>query len=125
SGAVSSSWSAATSVRGCGMVSVIRNTPYVSAKRGNGKRQPVQVVVQVEIAREPRPGVVGLVPCAVRALGSRQPAQASLGGLAVAFAGREQGQQRPRGLRGGGRTPARPLPRVIVGAQVLAPAAVV
>ena len=43
---------------------------------------------------------------------------------AVALAGRQQGHQRPGGLRGGRGAPADPR-RVRVGAQVLAPAAVV
>src|SRR5580692_533082 len=106
------------------MVSVMTRTPYVSAERGDRKRQPVQVVVQVKVAREAGPGEVRLVPGPVRALGLRQPADAALDGLALGLARRQQRQQRPRGLRGGGRAPARPVPRVVVGAHVLAPAAV-
>src|SRR6185437_6048617 len=124
SGAPSSVRSAAA-VRGCGIVSVMQGTPHVSSECGDGERQPVQVVVQVEVAREAGAGEVGLVPGAVRALGLRQPAQATLGRLAVALARREQRKQRRRGLRGGGRAAAGPLRLVIVGAQVLAPAAVV
>src|SRR6516225_8401623 len=66
--------SPASAVRGCGRVSVMGITPYVSAERGDGKRQPVQVVVQVEVAREAGAGELRLVPGAVRALGLRQPA---------------------------------------------------
>src|ERR1700722_624398 len=106
------------------MVSVMLSTPYVSAERGDGERQPVQVVVQVEVTREAGPGVVGLVPGAVRALGASQPADAALDGRAVALARGEQREQRPRGLRGGGGALRRPVFWVVVRAQVLAPAAV-
>src|SRR6202044_1887260 len=102
------------------MVSVMLSTPYVSAERGDGERQPVQVVVQVEVAREAGPGVIGLVPGAVRALGARQPADPARDAGAVARARREQREQRPRGLRGGGGAPGRPVFWVVVGAQVLA-----
>src|SRR5580692_10588351 len=106
------------------MVSVMTRTPYVSAERGDRKRQPVQVVVQVEVAREAGSGEVRLVPGPVRALRLRQPADAALGRLALLLARREQRQQRPRGLRGGGRAPTGPVLGVVVGAHVLAPAAV-
>ena len=95
-----------------------------AAKGANRKGQPVEVVVQVEVAREAGSGELRLVPGAVRALGFRQPADPALGGLAVALAGGEQREQRPRGLRRGGRALAGPGRRVVVGAQVLAPAAV-
>src|ERR1700761_9138593 len=153
--ASNSIWSAAASFRGCGMVSVMGGTPHVSTLllagnnpphpdktalplAGGGpptpdkppqsryrKRQPVQVVVKVEVTREAGSCEVGLVPRAVPALRACQPADAALCRLAVPLPCRQQGQQGPGGLRSGGRALRRPGGRVVVGAQVLSPAAVV
>src|SRR5215813_12204369 len=75
---------------------------------------PVEVVVQVEVAGEARPGEVRLVPAAVVALGLDEEANGALDGLA-GFAGGVQREQRPRGL-GRGRGAAAPQLRLAVGA---------
>ena len=80
------------------------------------------MVVDVEVAGEAGAGEAGLVPGAVRLLRVDQPRHAAAHGLGRR-AGGEQRQQRPGGLRGGRRAAAAAT-RVVVGAQVLAPAAV-
>jgi len=98
----------------------------VPAQRVHREHQPVQVVVDVEVAREASAGELRLVPVAVGPLGLGQPGDAALDGVGRA-AGGEQREQRPGRLRRGGVAPARPLAAqlaVLVGAQVLAPAAV-
>ena len=94
-----------------------------AAERRHREDEPVQVVVDVEVAREAGAGVLRLVPAAVRAAASRRASA---------------GRARPRRSRSPAACSAssaqavcdavdspRPLQRrVVVGAQVLAPAAV-
>src|SRR6266700_1516760 len=114
-------------------------TRQVAAERADRENQPVQVVVDVKVAGEPGAGVLRLVPTAVRALAGGQPADAALdaarscchvSGRASSgrpvprrLPGRQQREQRPRGLRCGGLAPAGPA-GIVVGAYVLAPATV-
>src|SRR5579864_7404115 len=93
----------------------------VSAEGHDREHLPVQVVVDVEVARKAGPGEPRLVPRAVRALGVHQPGDAALHGPFVTGTG-DEGDQGPRRLRRGRLTPS--SPRVIaVRAQVLPPAA--
>ena len=94
----------------------------VPAERADREDEPVQVVVEVEVTREPGAGELRLVPGPVASLVLGQPADPGVRGRPGAT-GREQREQRPRGLRRGGRAMAR-QGRVVVGAHVLAPAAV-
>src|SRR5215831_10646355 len=94
----------------------------VPAKRADREHEPVEVVVEVEVTRETGPGELGLVPGPVASLVLGEPPHPGLHGR-PGTPGREQRQQRPRGLRrGGGAAPRQG--RVVVGAHVLAPAAV-
>src|SRR3954452_9306208 len=88
----------------------------------HGEAQPVQVVVDVEVAREAGAGVLGLVPGAVITLVVDQPCEPAFHGP-CAFAERMKRDQRPRRLRRRAGPPADPG-GVVVGASVLAPAAV-
>src|SRR6266571_7873726 len=104
-------------------------TCQVSAERADREDEPVQVVVDVEVAGESGAGVLRLVPAAVRPLVLGKPADAALdaAGPSAAggrgLAGGQQREQRPRGLRGR-RLAAAGQRLVVIGAQVLAPAAV-
>src|SRR6185437_3926664 len=95
----------------------------VAAQRADREDHPVQVVVDIEVTGEPGASELRLVPAAVRALGLRQPADAPLGRGAVPVPGRQQREQRPGGLRRGRLAPPGPA-RIVVGAEVLTPAAV-
>ena len=100
-----------------------RAARQVAAEGRDREHLPVEVVVDVEVAREAGAGELGSSqrrrPAACRRA-SRRPRSAH--GVA-ALAGGEQRQQRPRRLRCGGLAAAAPR-RVVVRAQVLAPAAV-
>src|SRR5207253_8009969 len=85
--------------------------------------QPVQVVVDVEVAGEARPRVPGLVPRPFGRLRLRQERHTSFGAERIATASGEDGKQGPRGLRRGALTAPRPR-AVAVRTEVLAPAAV-
>ncbi len=91
-------------------------------ERGDREDQPVQVVVDVEVAGEAGAGELRLVPGPVGPLRADQQLDAAPA-APVALPGREQREQRPGRLRRGRRAAADPR-RVAVGAQVLAPAAV-
>src|ERR1700728_288598 len=103
--------------------SAMGHPPHVAAEGAHREHHPVEVVVDVEVAGEPGPRVPGLVPGAVGTLGVDQVADAARRGRAPLPRGQE-GQQGPGGLRRG-RGPAAALGRIVVGAQVLAPPAVV
>src|SRR6266545_101117 len=91
-------------------------------ERHHGEDLPVEVVVDVEVAGEPRSRVVRLVPAAVAALRVDEPAHRALG-RRPELAGRVQAEQCPRRLRRRGRATPAPL-GIAVGTQVFAEAAV-
>src|SRR5690606_16580791 len=98
-------------------------TSHVAAQGADREDEPVEVVVDVEVAGEAGAGEVLLVPVAVRPLVVDEPADAGVHGGGP-LPGGQQRQQRPGRLGRGGR--AAPDPgRVVVGAHVLAPPAVV
>src|SRR5207247_9631389 len=101
-----------------GMLSPVRP----SAKRRERKAEPVEVVVDVVVAREPGARVLVLVPGAVLALTLEQPPKPSFDDRR-SLADRVERDQRPGRLRRGARAPADPG-GVVVGAGILAPAAV-
>ena len=74
----------------------------VAAERADREHQPVQVVVDVEVAGEAGAGVLVLVPAAVAALRSTSQATPRVDRVGVGV-DREQREQRPRGLRRGRR----------------------
>src|ERR1700730_10745882 len=87
---------------------IARLTGAVPAERHDGKPQPVQVVVDVEVTREAGAREPRLVPGAVRPLGVDEPGNAPLDRLRPAlldgrtvFDGgvREEGEQGPGRLR--------------------------
>src|SRR5699024_3202499 len=91
----------------------------VPAESTEWEHQPIQVVVDIEIAGKPGAGEFGLVPRAVVSLLCQQPRDAALRRLAQ-FTSRDEGVQRPRGL-GCGRRAAPHPGRVHGGTQILAP----
>src|SRR5688572_26525865 len=72
----------------------------VAPERLDREDQPIEVIVDVEIARKARAGVLRLVPVAVSALRLREPFDRALD-AAPPLARGEQREQRPRGLRCG------------------------
>src|SRR5262245_23249114 len=100
-----------------------RRALRVAAERRQREDEPVEVVADVEVAREARARELGLVPVAVLALGARQPGDGALDGRRTLAAGGEQREQRPAGLRGG-RAAAPALGAILVGGERLAEAAV-
>src|SRR5881628_2367181 len=95
----------------------------VLAERHQREVVTVEVVAEVEVTREARPGEEALLPRAVRALRADEPVDAALHGGARRAIGGEQAEEGPRGLRR--RTLALPGERyVVVRGHRLAPAAV-
>ncbi len=79
----------------------------VARQRPQREEAPVAVIAQVEHAREPGRGEARLVPEAVVALGLREIGDAALDCGIAGPPRRHQGEQRPGGLRGRARAPAR------------------
>ncbi len=98
---------------------------HVPAQRGEREDLPVEVVVDGEVPGEAGPGEVGLVPGTVLPLGGGQPLDTAFDGLGLplpAASGAISAQAVCEAVEA---LPAAPLPDVPVGAEVLAPAAVV
>src|SRR5439155_2924473 len=98
-------------------------TVDVAPECANRKDEPVEVVVDVEVAREAGAGEPRLVPAAVGELRADEPVEATRDRIAM-LAGRVEGEERPGCLRRRRLALSTPGP-VDVRAKVFAPAAVV
>src|SRR5437016_14571312 len=76
-----------------------RQPGAVLAERHQREVVTVEVVAEVEVAREARAGEETLLPRAVRALRADEPVDATLDGGARRAIGGEQAEESPRGLR--------------------------
>src|SRR3954452_20386898 len=92
-------------------------------ERHDGEDLSVEVIVEIEVAREARPGEVRLVPASVAALCVDEPPDGALD-RRPRLAGCVEGEQRPRGLRSRRSAAATPTD-VAVRPEILAEAAVV
>src|SRR5699024_9399126 len=110
------SWEACSLLRGT-------DSALVPAQRGEWEDHPVQVVVDVEVTGKSSAGELRFVPATVRSLRAHEVIDPMSYRVRAVPVDRQQRQQRPRGLRGGGVAVSDPG-RVVVGAQILTPSAV-